>query len=282
MNYRELQKEGQSLCLENEVSDQSAQMLMLEMCRNNNFNLYLDYNEEVEDSFKELYWNNIQRLCEHEPLSYVLGYDYFYGYQFKVNHHVLIPRDETEELVANTLAYYDELFKGQVVDVIDVGCGSGAIGIALSLEEKNMNVTGCDISSEALIVAKENNDNLQANVNFVESDMLKYFVENNIKVDMLISNPPYIKSDAKLESSVIDYEPKVALFGGVDGLFFYNEILTNAHLILKDKYLIGFEIGYDQKDDILKLANSYFPNDFKEIVKDINGKDRMLFITNIK
>ena len=108
--------------------------------------------------------------------------------------------------------------------------------------------------------------------------MLDPYIENNIKVDILVSNPPYIKANEILESSVIDYEPHVALFGGDDGLKFYREIFKKAKDVVKDNGMLFFEIGYDQKDNLTSLAREYFTKAYIEVFKDINGKDRMLFI----
>ena len=213
-----------------------------------------------------------------EPMNYVLGYSYFYGYRFIVNEGVLIPRPETEELVALILSKYDEYFNGQPVDLCDVGTGSGAIAIALKKEEEKLNVYASDISEDALKVARLNAQNNNAQVEFFQGSMLEPFIERDIKVDILVSNPPYIKTVETIEASVYDYEPHVALFGGEDGLKFYREILENAHKVLKPKGFIFFEMGYDLKDSLSALAKEYYPESRIEVYKDINGKDRMMMI----
>ena len=210
--------------------------------------------------------------------NYVLGYSYFYGYKMIVNENVLIPRFETEELVGLVLSKYDEYFKGQKIDLADVGTGSGAIAIALKKEEANLNVCASDISFDALNVARQNAKNNDADITFYQGSMLEPLIENNIKLDILVSNPPYIKQDEVLDPSVKDYEPHVALFGGNDGLKFYRMIFENAHKVLKEKSMLFFEIGYDQRENLTALAHEYFKNAHIEVFKDINKKDRMLFI----
>lgn len=260
------------------LSPEMVKAFILELCNEEKVNLYYDIDKQALPSIEDKFEKGIIRMLNDEPMNYVLGYSYFYGYQFKVNKDVLIPRPETEELVGLILSKYDEFYKGQNVSICDVGTGSGAIAISLKKEEEKLNVFASDISIDALNVAKENADNLNANVHFLCGSMLEPYIENNIKVDILVSNPPYIRNDEKLEASVIDYEPHVALFGGDDGLKFYKEIFTLSNKVLNENGLIFFEMGYDQAENMSKLAHSYYPKGKVEIYKDINGKDRMFLL----
>lgn len=278
MTFKEVVKEAQRKCEEAGVSSQSAVFLLLELSEMESHNLYYDYESEMEVELYNVYQKALERLLAQEPLAHVLGYEMFYGYRFKVNENVLIPRPETEELVANVLAEYDACFKDEKVVAIDVGSGSGAIAISLAKEEKNIQMYASDISEEAIEVAKENAAHLEAQVTFLLGDMLQPFIDEKIKVDILISNPPYIPIDEDMEKSVVDYEPHVALFGGEDGLKFYRSIFENAHKVLKEKAILAFEMGYDQKEAMEQEARKYFPNERMETVKDLNGKDRMFFI----
>ena len=185
---------------------------------------------------------------------------------------------ETEELVGLILSKYDEYFDGRNIDLCDVGTGSGAIAIALKKEEDKLNVYASDISKDALKVAEENAKNNDCQITFLEGSMLEPYIEKDIKVDILVSNPPYIKTVETIEASVYDYEPHVALFGGEDGLKFYREILKSADQILRENGLIFFEMGYDLKESLTTLAKTYFPEAQIEVYKDINGKDRMMMI----
>lgn len=267
---KQLEQKGLSL--------ETSKAFLFELCNEYNVNLYLDMDNEVIDIINTRFEDGINRILNDEPMNYVLGYSYFYGYKFVVNKDVLIPRPETEELVCLILSKYDEYFKGQKINICDVGTGSGAIALSLAKEESNLNVYASDISNEAIEVAKLNAKNNDVNINFMCGSMLDPYIENNIKVDILVSNPPYIKQDEVLEASVVDYEPHVALFGGQDGLKFYREIFENAHKIINEKGMLFFEIGYDQKENLTSLAKQYFENAHIEVFKDINGKDRMLFI----
>lgn len=282
MTYKEVLKLAQHRCLEAGVGEQAPMFLLLEYADMESHSLYEEYETEMPKDLIEKFNAGVERLLKQEPLGHVLGYEYFYGYKFKVNEDVLIPRPETEELVVNILKAYDSHFSGQDIQVIDVGCGSGAIGISLKLEEPHLIVAASDISAEAIEVAKGNAAELGADVEFMVGDMLQPFIEKQMKVDILVSNPPYIPQDEQMETSVIDYEPHVALFGGSDGLKFYREIFKNADKLLKPKNVLAFEMGYDQKENLTLEARKYFPDAEIEVLKDINGKNRMLFIYNTK
>ena len=278
MTFKEVLKAAQARCEQNGVSEQSALFLLLELSEMQSHNLYYDYDNEMDETLQTKYEEALIRLLNQEPLAHILGYEMFYGYRFKVNENVLIPRPETEELVANILAEYDTYFKGEKVVTIDVGSGSGAIAISLQKEEANMKVYASDISEEAISVAKENAKALEADVTFLVGDMLQPFIDNNIKVDILVSNPPYIPQAETMEKSVVDYEPHVALFGGDDGLKFYRMIFENAHKVIKEKAILAFEMGYNQKEAMEQEARKYFKEDRMETLQDINGKNRMFFI----
>ena len=163
--------------------------------------------------------------------------------------------------------------------IIDIGTGSGAIAISLS-KELNKHIYASDISQKALEVAKENSKNNNANITFFEGDMLKPYIENNIKVDIIVSNPPYIKEDDEIEDIVKNNEPNIALYAKNNGLEFYESILKDANKVLNDKFLIAFEIGYMQAEDIKNLAFKYLGNVKVEIKQDLSKKDRMLFVYN--
>ncbi len=196
----------------------------------------------------------------------------------KVNKDVLIPRFETEELVGYILSYYDEIFKTKKIKVVDIGTGSGNIAIALAKEEPNMEVSASDISPEAIEVAKENAKNNDAKVNFVVGDMLEPFIKSGEKFDILVSNPPYIPDTEFVEDIVKDNEPHLALFGGSDGMKFYDMILKDADKILNYPALIAFEHSYNKKEQMINLAKKYFSDSQVEVIKDMQGKDRMTFI----
>lgn len=236
-------------------------------------------NKEI-DYLKKYYNGNLEdgvkRLNNGEPVQYIVGNVDFYGYELDVNKNVLIPRRETEELVEEVIKR-SKTFDNPVI--IDVGTGSGAIAITLSKELK-CRVYASDISDKALKIAKRNSINNNANVTFLEGDMLKPYIENNIKADILVSNPPYIKEDEKIEDIVKNNEPHLALYAKNDGLEFYESMLKNAKKVLNDKYLIAFEIGETLGDDIKALAEKHLGNVSVEIKKDLSDKNRFVFVYN--
>jgi len=277
MTYQSFIKNMQDKAYEN-GKEESAVILILEAVTKLETNfLYMKMNEEIEEDIINKF-NDIfdKYLFDNKPVQYLIGYSTFYGYDFIVNNNVLIPRFETEELVENVLYRYDEHFKDKKVLVCDLACGSGCIGITLDKEEPNMEVIATDISNEALEVAKMNNEKLNANVKFLQGDMLEPV--KNYKFDIFVSNPPYIPNDELVDPLVKDNEPNIALFGGSDGMKFYDIILKGLKPLLKEKAMIAFEHGYDKKEEMIALANKYFPNSKVEVLKDLEGKDRMTFI----
>ena len=276
--YRKVLQQARQRLYEAGQGEQAAQLLMLELANMEAHNLYMEYDEPVDPGLLTRFEEGICRMEKGEPLGHVLGFEWFYGYRFTVNEDVLIPRPETEELVANILAGYDEHFGGQPAEAVDIGTGSGAIAIALAKEEPGIHVTASDISEAAIRVARQNALDLDANVDFLNGDMAEPFIEKGIRADILISNPPYIPAHEQMEHSVVDYEPHVALFGGEDGLHFYRRIFARAHLILKERAMMAFEMGYDQGERLSALAASYFPQARIEVLKDLSGKNRMLFV----
>ena len=217
-----------------------------------------------------------KRLNNNEPVQYIVGNVDFYGYIFDVNKNVLIPRRETEELIEKVLKRIQEFNKPVI---IDVGTGSGAIAVTLS-KKLNTHVYASDISNDALEVAKKNSFNNEANVSFLQGDMLEPYIKNNIKVDVIVSNPPYIKENEVIEDIVKNNEPHLALYAKNDGLEFYESILKNAKKVLNDKFLIAFEIGESQANDVKDLAKKYLNDVIVEIEKDLSDKDRFVFVYN--
>jgi release factor glutamine methyltransferase len=182
-------------------------------------------------------------------------------------------------LCAYILEAIDEhFFANESLAVADVACGSGAIAITLACEEKKITCYASELNPNTLEVAKLNASENGADITFFNGDMLQPLIDNNIKLDILVSNPPYIKTSEDLDRSVVDFEPNMALFGGDDGLKFYRIILSQAHKVLNERALLAFEIGYQQKEELLLLAKEYFPDQKAEVIKDLNGKDRMLFV----
>lgn len=226
---------------------------------------------EEEDKYKEL----INKKLNDKPIQYITNSVNFYGLPLYVDENVLIPRFETEELVDNTIKYLNSMFNKP--KVLDLCCGSGAIGLAIKSRVNNSDISMSDISKNALDIAEKNMYDLNMNGKIIESDL---FNNINEKYDCIISNPPYIKDDEEIEDIVKNNEPHLALYAGPDGLFYYERILKDIDKYLNDEFLIAFEIGSTQKDDVINLANKYLKDVNIICKKDLSNRDRMIFITN--
>ena len=256
------------------IHSDHAKILVAELVNCNPLELLNHLDDYVSEEKAKLLKKEIEALEKNEPLQYVLGKVNFYGNEFYVDKRVLIPRFETEELVENTINYIKKFFT-KPVDIIDLGCGSGVIGLTLEQKVSTNSVDLVDISKEALEVTHKNCEKLNSKANLIESDMLSS-VEK--KYDVIISNPPYIKTNEEIEDIVKNNEPHLALYAGEDGLDCYRKILKDASKNLKDKALIAFEIGCTQANDIKELVTSYLKDVKVEIKKDLSGRDRMCFV----
>ncbi len=228
---------------------------------------------------------NVHKHVAGIPVQYLMGKEEFYGRSFFVSEEVLIPRPETEELVVGVLDRVKNHFAGRLgsadekLSVVDVGTGSGAIAITLALENSLLNVHATDIAGESLEVAMDNAEALGAEVAFLQGDLLLPFIEQDIKVDVVVSNPPYIpqKEYEGLSTVVKDFEPYRALVGGVSGLEFYERFMDELPKVLKERAIVAFEVGMGQGEAVKVLLEKTFPQSTVEVVLDINGKDRMVF-----
>ena len=243
-----------------------------------NFNYLLKYKYKVDinNEVPKKIISNLKKIvikARKIPVQYLVGNVDFYGYTYKVNKNVLIPRFETEELVENTIKLIKEKFNKKV-SILDLCTGSGCIGITLK-KEIAADVTLSDISRKALKVAKENSKNL--NIKVIQSDLLKKI---NDKYDVIISNPPYISYNEEIMDIVKNNEPSIALYADNNGLYYYEEILKNISKNLNNEFLIAFEIGKKQKKDIMNIANKYLKNIKITCKKDMQNRDRMIFIMN--
>lgn len=217
----------------------------------------------------------IAKIDEGYPIAYLIGDVSFYGYPFKVNENVLIPRFETETLIEKTIKLIKSL-NLENSNLIDLGTGSGVIAITLKKEIPSLNITAIDKSKESLKVAIENSKLNNVNVDFQNQDIFNYELPENISI--VISNPPYIEEDSNYNQNVL-YEPKEAIFVcNINPLIYYEQILKIAKEQINKKHLIAFEIDEDHKEDMHKLCKKYFPSDNIVIEKDLAGKNRYAFI----
>jgi release factor glutamine methyltransferase len=277
--FSESVRKYEELCEQNDVPAETVMAFLVELSQRERYDLYLHYEEEMPAELEQEFDEGMARILKQEPMEHVLGYSWFYGYKMIVNEDVLIPRPETEELCANILGRMDQYFPGnETIECTDVGTGSGAIAIVLAKEEPKVHMSATDISEEALATARKNAEINGAEIQFTAGDMLKPLIAAGTKLDVLVSNPPYIPAQEKMEKSVVDYEPHVALFGGEDGLKFYRMIFEDCRKVLKDKAFMAFEMGWDQRERMSALVEEILPGTRYEILKDMNGKDRMLFV----
>lgn len=213
----------------------------------------------------------VEKRLQHIPLGYIFGKTNFYGYDFIVSKDVLIPRLDTEILVERVI---EEIKSRKTkVSVLDVGTGSGAIAITIA-KETGAEVTAVDISEKALEIAKQNAKINNAKVSFLESDLFSGI--QDLKVDFIVSNPPYIESAEidRLMPEVREFEPILALDGGESGLDFYEKIVGEADKHLNPKGKLIFEIGYNQGESVSSLMKQKFKN--VEVIKDYLGNDRVV------
>ena len=263
--------------LKNPDTDEISVRILL--CHNNGIKsmsgFYIHKNENVKDL--PLFLSQLDRFLKGEPIQYIIGETEFLGYDFYVDNRVLIPRQETEEVV--TQAYLRALkeFGDSVINVADICCGSGVMGITLAKKLKVRYLFMSDLTEDAIEVAKENAKRNDVIANFFVGDACDELVKAGAKVDLLVANPPYILNREEVDESVLQYEPHVALFADEE-LSVYKHILQALPKIKKDKLLCVFEIGYDLKEKLTKLLEKTVKNAVFGFVKDINGKERILIL----
>lgn len=256
-----------------------ARLLLEFICGTDRSTLYAHPDMPVKPEDVTEFRRLINKRAERIPLSHITGNREFMGLTFKVNEHVLIPRQDTEILVEEAMRYIDDGMR-----VLDVCTGSGCIIISLMNYKNNLRAVGIDISEDALAVAKENAELLQSSergeIKFLQGDLFGALSDENIsdkKFDVIVSNPPYIRDEdiASLSPEVRDYDPYIALCGGTDGLDFYRRIIEKAPLYLSSEGRIFLEIGCDQKNDVENLLKEAGFSDIR-CIKDYAQLDRVV------
>lgn len=235
---------------------------------------------EVDENACNEYYKLIGKRKNKIPIKYITESCEFMGLNFFVKDGVLIPRPDTEILVEEAIK---EIKQKKSVRICDLCCGSGAIGISIAKNIDFVYVDCCDISDVSEEVTNKNIQTLglEERVAFVKSDLLKYALEEGLQFDVVVSNPPYIRTEVipTLMEDVKDYEPYIALWGGEDGLDFYRKITEQSRSTLKIGGILAYEIGYDQAKEVSDiLVNSGYIN--VKVIKDLAGNDRV--VTGIK
>lgn len=257
--------------------ESAARFLLQHVLKKTHAQLLADMREEITKAEFTLFWSLIEEHSKGKPVQYLIGTEEFYGRSFQVNEYVLIPRPETEELIYETSKRVNRLFHQSDIHLADIGTGSGVIAITMKLESSTLHVTATDLSLKALEVANLNANLLGAKIQFLQGDLTKP-IEHQ-KWDVILSNPPYISFDeaATLSDTVFNYEPHSALFAKDQGLELYKRLSEELPKLMNKPALIGLEIGHDQGPTIKNYFQQAFPAAKVEIVKDINGKNRMIF-----
>lgn len=296
MTVQELWKEGNHILSEAGIEEAilDSRYLLEWVLQCNHSYLLLNPNSLVTVEQEQQYRTAILERKGHKPLQYIVGEQEFMGYSFLVNEHVLIPRQDTEILVETVLKHMQECMEtasgcenlqedteaDTVYKILDMCCGSGCIGISLwkKINEKQQGmcqVIVSDISSEALEVTRENAKRLKADVEIIKSDL---FQAIKGKFHILVSNPPYIPSKVvnTLMPEVREHEPRLALDGSPDGLFFYRNIIEQAKDYLEEEGYVFFEIGFDQAEDVRKI---FVDAGFEQVMikQDLAGLDRVIY-----
>ncbi len=259
--------------IENNIDDYNLKSKLLICTIINKSKEYLiihDKEELAEDKILEIK-NNLDKIIKGYPIQYITGKQEFMGLDFGVNENVLIPQPDTEILVEEVINISKTIEKPKILDLCT---GSGAIAVALKKYIKNANIIASDISSKALEVAKINAKNNDTKIQFIRSDLF-----NNIdnKFDIIVSNPPYIKTEVINELSLeVQNEPHIALNGGQDGLDFYRNIVNNAYKYLECDGYLALEIGYDQRQEVVEIIEN--SHSYKEVYskKDLAGNNRIV------
>lgn len=265
---------------ENKREKEVARYLLQHVLQKNYSELMMTIYDDITPEAYQTFWAYIEEHATGRPFQYITGQESFYGRDFLVNEHVLIPRPETEELIEEVKKRVARLFEEhKTLKIADIGTGSGAIALTVKKEISNAEVTATDISTEALVVAKKNAERLEVKVEFKQGDLLAPIADQ--KWDIILSNPPYIGSHEaeSLSDTVIDYEPHLALFAAEDGLQLYRKMTEQLPEIMNAPSFIGFEIGYAQGPAVQKMLQKAFPLADVEIVQDINQKNRFVFCT---
>ncbi|EJD8544330.1 peptide chain release factor N(5)-glutamine methyltransferase [Staphylococcus pseudintermedius] len=272
MNYKEWRQQAEQQMVVKGYEPNAIQWFMMDTLQWSRTSLILNEMTPMAESTLKQLNDGLSQLLTGMPVQYVVGQSEFYGRQFKVNSDVLIPRPETEEVVHYFLT---QLAAAKVV--ADIGVGSGAIAITLKAERPELRVIATDISFQALAVARENAQRLQRDITFLQGNALQPLIDQDVRLDGLISNPPYIGEHERIlmDNSVIQYEPHVALFAAQEGYQVYAAILRDLPHVMQDGAPVVFEIGFQQGAQLTRMMQQLYPHITPEVINDINGHARI-------
>ncbi|HET7626994.1 MAG TPA: peptide chain release factor N(5)-glutamine methyltransferase [Bacillales bacterium] len=280
MKVHEALRRASSFLAESGREARAAEILLGHALGASRTQLFMQMQEEMPEAAAAVFGDLIRAHAGGIPVQHLTGTEPFFGRTFHVSRDVLIPRPETEELVAHVLETIPGLFGGRQLAAVDVGTGSGVIAATLAMECEQMHVSAVDVSPEALAVAVRNAERLGARVDFYEGDLLAPFMNEGKKFDLIVSNLPYIPEEEAeaLDPLVKDHEPSLALYGGKDGLSLYRQLIGQIPKVeTGGPCLIAFEIGIGQSEAVSGLIRRQFGDRAQvSVLRDINGKERIV------
>lgn len=277
MKIKEALKKANQILIQNNIDEVFLKSrILLAHILNVEKEYLIIHDDEVLLSLQENeFFEKVNKLCSGVPIQYLTNSQEFMGFNFYVDKNVLIPQPDTEILVENVISIIKNLQKScqKEITVLDLCTGSGIIGVCLKKHLQNVNVLSSDISSNALEIAKKNANLQNVKIDFIKSDLFENIDE---KFDVIVSNPPYIKTDKINElSKEVKNEPRLALDGGQDGLDFYRRIIKESTNFFRKTGYLALEIGYDQKEAVENLFKNFKYKEIK-IFKDLSDIERVI------
>ena len=274
LTYYEVLTRASSFLREIHHSSFVAEWLMRERLDWTKTELVKNYQNMMPHAQVKQFEADFNAFLEGLPMQQIIGHEWFYNRKFKVTKDTLIPRPETEECLDRVLS----ILPTGPLDIVDIGTGTGVLGVTIKCERPENNVTLTDISEDALLVAKENAQTLGAEVFFKQGDLLDPLKGETF--DVVLCNPPYISEDevGVMDQSVWDHEPQSALFAEDNGLAIYKRLATSIEEYLNPSGKIFLEIGYKQGESVSKLFKEAFPNAIVEVWQDFNQNDRVVAV----
>lgn len=269
---RESLREAERILIQHNEPVIGAKFLLKDLFDISEMDILLETRALTEAEYAD-YMTGVKQLSRHIPLAHITGFQMFYDRKFLVTPDVLVPRNETEELVELVIQRF-----GNRQSFVDIGTGSGAIAVTLALALENVTSYAVDISSDALQIACHNARELSADVQFFCGDLLQPLIDDDIKVDCLVSNPPYIaESERDLMNESALHDPHIALFADDEGLALYKQMIRDLPKVMNNHGLVAFEIGHAQGAALTRFIKACYPDAQPEIVQDINGLDRIIW-----
>jgi len=276
MKIKEILRNAFEILKNNGIEDYTiiAKELLMYVLNKSNTYLIINQEETISQEICNKYNKLLKEIIEGKPIQYITNNQEFMKINFFVNENVLIPQPDTEILVEKVLEIVQRNYINEV-KILDLCTGSGAIAISLDKNIENKQIYASDISDSAINIAKNNAKNNNSNIVFIKSDLFENI--QNYKFDIIVSNPPYIKTkDIKNLSKQVQNEPNIALDGGDDGLYFYKTIAKHAANNMNKSGFLCLEIGFDQAEQVIEILKKEKNYKNIEVIKDLSGNNRCI------